>query len=1029
MEIDPMRAHPLLILFAWLGAGAGAAPVDFNRDIRPILSDKCFHCHGPDATNQKSEYRLDTEAHAREALGGGRFGIVPGHPERSEVMTRVRHADPGEVMPPPDLGRPLTPAEIATLERWIREGAAYDQHWAFKRPVKPVPPAPPQGVTVRNPIDAFVTARLAAAGLAPAPEADRETLLRRASLAITGLPPTPAAVRAFLADTAPDAYAQAVERLLDSDDYAERQALLWLDAARYADTDGYQNDNERSNWPWRDWVIQAFRSHMPFDRFTLEQLAGDMLPNPTPEQRLATAFNRNHRQNAEGGALAAEFLVENVIDRVETTGTVWLGLTLNCARCHNHKYDPISQEEFFRFYAYFNNIGESGTGAGRNANPILNIASALHRPAPDLLARLEQARQALQAAEKAAAAGVETWAASAANAESEDKTWFDLEVTEATLDKVGALTRQPDGSFLLTGENPSNPIYTALIRPPEGEITGIRLDALPHDSFGKPRQLARSVNGNFVLSSVTATLRPANGSPQELEFSEARATFQQSGYPVEHLIDDRPDTGWGVYAKPAAPETVSAALRLAKPLRAPPGSVLEIQLAHMSSYADHNVGRFKLRATREREPALEGGDRGLPAEVLAALRVPAGKRNAKQKALLAEHRQKADPAVRKAREALAALEKEVERGGFGEVPVMVMREREGKPTPTYLLERGQYDAPDKSRELPRGLPAAIHPGGEMPGDRLALARWLVSRDNPLTARVTVNRIWQQYFGIGLVKTCEDFGSQGELPPHAELLDWLAVSLQDSGWDLRALHRAIATSATFRQASKLTSDLAARDPENRLLARGPRFRVDGFMVRDIALHASGLLVSRLGGPPVKPYQPDGLWTAVNQSPNFRYVPDKGEGLYRKTLYTYWKRAVNPPGPTLFDAAGRETCNVNVRRTNTPLQALALLNDVTYIEAARHLARRALGVPGADESARLEELHLAATGLRPSTRTREVLAEHLRHARGHFGAREAEAQAFLSHGDSPRDPAMPVVEHAAWASVAHLVLNLDRTITLE
>ena len=1031
MKTPSLRPLLLPLLAAFPAAWAAPAPLDFNRDVRPILSDKCFNCHGPDSKNQKSSFRLDTEEHAHADLGGYR-GILPGHPEKSAVHERIHNTDPDEIMPPPELGRTLSPKEIETLDRWIREGAAYDKHWAFKLPVKAPTPALPGDAAkrVRNPIDAFVGERLREEGLAFAPDADAETLLRRAWLSLTGLQPSPEAVRAFRADTRPDAYERAVDGLLASGDHAERQALLWLDAARYADTDGFQNDNERSNWPWRDWVIQAFQENLPFDRFTLEQLAGDMLPNATTAQKLATAFNRNHRQNAEGGALAAEFLVENIIDRVETTSTVWLGLTMGCARCHNHKYDPLSQKEFFQLYAYFNNIGEAGTGEGRNANPILTTASPLQQVPPELSTRLDMARTHLKEAEKASGKNLADWAARAAAAPVAKDEWSPVEVVSAKVDKKGELTREEDGSHRLTGANPSNPTYTMVIKPGPGRVTALRLDALPHESFAKPRQLARSVNGNFVLSTVSATVLQPGGKGAALPFREARATFEQDGFPVRNLIDDRPDTGWAIYGKDPKPEPVSALFVLEQPREFKDGETLEVELAHLSSYADHNVGRFRLLATTAETPAFTPGT-GLPVEVAAALKIPADKRSAKQKNLLADHHRSIDPLVLKARRDLEEAEKELKKSGLTEVPVMVMREREGAPAPAYLLNRGQYDDPDKSAALPRAVPAALFNGkpADMPADRLGLARWLVSRENPLTARVVVNRVWQQHFGIGLVKTSEDFGSQGEVPSHPELLDWLAVTFMDAGWDLRALHRAVVTSTTFRQSSRVTPALHARDPENRLLARGPRFRVDGFMVRDLALHASGLLAPKVGGPPVKPYQPNGLWAAVSAAPGAQYGTSKGPDLYRKSIYTYWKRAVNPPVPTIFDASGRETCNVKARRTNTPLQALALMNDVTYLEAARALAQRILLPGGQADGARLEALYLAATGLRPSSPSLRVLGENLTHFRAHFAGRAGEAVALLSHGEAKRDESLPVAEHAAWTAVAHLVLNLDRTITLE
>lgn len=1000
---------------------AGEEPIDFNRDIRPILSDQCFHCHGPDAKNQKSDFRLDTRDNLFADLGGY-FGVKAGSLEDSELHWRIRSDDAADVMPPPDSNRSLSDAQKDLLDRWIREGAPYAGHWSFDPPIRPEAPSVKNADWNRNPIDRFILSRLNQENLAPTAKADRTTLLRRAALALTGLPPTPDQVDAFLADESTDAWPKQIDRLLDSIDYAERQTLLWLDAARYADTDGYQNDAERSNWPWRDWVIRSFHENQPFDQFTIEQLAGDMLPDATPDQVLASAFNRNHRQNSEGGALAEEFFVENVIDRVETTSTVWLGLTTGCARCHDHKYDPITQREFFQLYAYFNNIGERGTGKGVTANPILTIGSPLRIPPPELTERRDTARKAVTVAESSLKDRFEAWAVAALKPR-RDGDWRSADVVAATTTK-GNLKAEADGSWILEGNVKENATYTVTIDAGSDRITGLRLDALTHPSFAKPRQLARSVNGNFVLGEVSVK---ANGKPVPIR--EAIATFAQDNYPVKNLIDGKPGTGWAIHSD--KPENVSAFLLFETPLESDDEPhKLVVTLTHASPFKDHNVGRFQLQLTGQDHPDLEGAS-PFPAEVLAALKTPAEQRNKNQQKTLLDHYREVDVPLRSARQELQKIERQLTSAGFGEVPVMVMQERDGEPRPAYFLHRGQYTEPDLSEALPRAIPASLHSEtlDNQPKDRLELARWIVSPENPLTARVVVNRVWQSLFGTGIVKTTEDFGLQGEMPIHPELLDWLAVEFRESGWNLKALFRLILTSETFQQGSMIDPTLLSRDPENRLLARGPRYRLDGFSIRDSALQAANLLHREPGGPPVKPYQPPGLWNAVNQNQNFRYNPSQGDDLYRKSLYTYWKRAVNPPRQIIFDAAGRETCNVRRRATNTPLQALALMNDETFLEAARHLAERTAKTEPSNSNAIVSELYAHATAREATPETVAILSDSLAYYREHFSGNEEGAQAFLSIGASPRDESLDVAEHAARTAVAHLVLNLDETITLE
>jgi hypothetical protein len=1018
MTLFPKQTIPLAVSFATFATVS--AGVDFNRDIRPILSDKCFHCHGQDAKNQKSDFRVDTREHALADLGGY-AGVVPGNLEASELHHRI-HATDGDRMPPADSNRSLSENEKALLDTWIREGAEYDVHWAFKKPVRKDLPQPPKEFRdwVRNPIDNIVLARLLQEGLEPSPEASTETLKRRASLTLTGTNPDLDALDG-------KAYEDAVEGFLASMDFAERQALRWLDAARYADTDGYQTDAERKNWPWRDWVIKAFHDNMPFDQFTIEQLAGDMIPDASDSQVLASAFNRNHRQNAEGGALAPEFYVENVIDRLETTSTVWLGLTLGCARCHDHKYDPITQYEFYQLFGYFNNIGERGTGKGVSANPVMQVPSPLVKVPEGLATALEAAKAAEAEAKEGFRKRLDQWVAEQFADQPDGPAQWSAAAQGAASAKggQGKLEADPEGGWIYQGS--ANSVEYELEIPAGGQtVAGIRLDTLTHPDFSKPRQLSRSVNGNFVLSEFEVE---AGG--QTIPVSAASATYEQDKYPIKNALDGNPSTGWAVYPQSnPQPEDVSATFALSRPVTLVEGQALKVRLRHLSNYGNHNIGRFRLYFS-EKTPALDVSGSVSP-EVQTALQTPSGERTPAQKKALAKHFQGIDLIQQVATKKREAIEKKIAASGAGPVPVMVMREKSGDPMPAYFLDRGQYDAPDTSKPLPRAIPAAFFKGkpDDQPKDRLGFASWLVSKDNPLTARVTVNRIWQEHFGLGLVKTPEDFGTQGDVPIYDDLLDWLAVEFMESGWDVKGLHRLIVNSATYRQKSKITDTLYKQDPANRLLARGPRFRLDGFVIRDNALEASGLLDGRVGGPPVKPYQPVGLWNSVSSGPGTRYNPGKGGDLYRKSMYTYWKRAVNPPRQLIFDAGGREACNVGVKRTNTPLQALVLMNDVTFLDVARNLAEKVLKTEGLDsDTRRLIQIYNLATATRPEDKALAILSENLAWFREHFAKDTDGAAKFLRAGESPRDESIPAEKLAPWAAVAHLVLNMDTTISVQ
>ncbi len=831
-----------LVILLTLAVAPGRAAVDFNRDIRPVLSDNCYHCHGPDVKTRKADLRLDTKDGAFR-VKNGKSVIVPGNASRSELHRRLVTSDADDLMPPPKSHRQLTPAQIDLVRRWIDEGANWSQHWAFIPPARPAIPAVKNTAWPRNAIDHFVLAELERNNLSPSPAAPPETLLRRVTLDLTGLPPTPAEVDAFLADTASDAYEKVVDRLLRSPRYGERMVWEWLDAARYADSNGYQGDQERTMWPWRDWAVRALNDNLPFDQFTIWQLAGDLLPNPTLEHKLATGFNRNHMINGEGGRIAEENRIDYLFDQTETVGTVWLGATLNCTRCHDHKFDPFTMRDYFGLLAFFNNTPVNGGGGSGQTAPIIEVGT------PEQNAKLEAARK---------------------------------DVTNLA-----------------------------------AKITDREKDLFPRPA-GKPA--ADSTNATSLAANILKDLKQP---------------------PAQRTLDGLRDLA-AAFQKKDAPYAESVA---------------------------------NLRSAIERRDAAN----------------------------------KSFPRV------------------------MVMEEM-AKPRDTFMLIRGDYTK--LGEKVPLNVPASLTPLPKAaPSNRLGLAQWLVSPDHPLTARVTVNRYWSLFFGTGLVKTAEDFGIQGEKPSHPELLDWLATEFMrpaartaepaPAPWDVKRLHKLIVTSATYRQSSKVTPAQYERDPENRLLARGPRHRLPSWMLRDVALATSGLLVEKVGGPPVKPYQPAGIWEEATFG-NKKYVQDHGDALYRRSLYIFWRRIV---GPTLFfDVASRQNCTVKTPRTNTPLHALATLNDTTYVEAARALAERLLHtVPSAD--ARLEHAFRLVTSRKPGAAEKQILLARLATLKQQYAADSAAARKLLTVGESKRDEKLDPVEHAAWTGLCSLLLNLDEAVSKE
>ena len=977
----------LPIALACCAVNGSAQTVQFNRDIRPIFSDRCYTCHGPSVTNRLSKLRLDSEQSAKQYL--------------PQIVARISAGDKPMRMPPAFTGPSLSPGEIDLIGRWIAQGAVWEKHWSFNPPKRPGVPG--------DGIDIFVRARLGREGLKPAPEADRATLIRRVTLDLTGLPPTLPEIDAFLRDTAPNAYEKLVDRLLASPRYGERMAIRWLDAARYADTNGYQTDGERYMWRWRDWVIEAFNRNMPYDEFTVEQIAGDMLPNATLDQRIASGFNRNHRGNGEGGIVPEEYAVEYVVDRVDTTSTVFLGLTAGCARCHDHKYDPITQKEFYQLYAYFDNIPERGNAQKYgNSPPMIKAPTRTEQTElASLDAKIATAEKKFNLLNTEAMRGQSAW----------EKTvpvqtqWASARALTASFANEPA---QFDGTSVLDEGDVANfgfyDKFTLAARVNAASEDGLIIGRAKDEPEAPGYTLLLKdgkVQANFVLRWLDDSIRVETKDPIELNrWHHVAVTYDGSRFAegVKIYVDGvarelkvNLDQGNQNFA-------IKEPLRIGKGLR---GSIGDVRIYQTVLPPD----AVAVLATPE--------GLGEIAAIDDAKRTPAQR----EKLRLCYLDRFAPAPVREAWRALLDARDERERFSDKLPTVMVMQEMPA-PRDTFLLKRGAYDHPGD--KVGRGVPAilpALPKGVE--NNRLGLARWLVDPANPLTARVAVNRFWQMYFGTGIVKTVEDFGSQGEWPTNPELLDWLATEFVRTGWDMKALQKTIVMSATYRQSSKASSDLLQRDPENRLLGRGPRFRLPAEAVRDQALAVSGLLVEKLGGPSVKPYQPAGLWKELSGGDD--YKADTGEGLYRRSLYTFWKRASPPPMMVNFDSAGREACTVRETRTNTPLQALDLMNDVTFVEASRMLAQRMMKEGGTAPEDRIAFAFRLATARLPNDRERVILLNSYRYDIDRFRTDPAAGQKLLEQGSTARDPSLEQNELAAYAAVASLILNLDETVT--
>ena len=1038
--------------FVFTVAASGAEPVkrvDFNFQVRPILSDKCFNCHGPDSRQRKAGLRLDTKTGAFGLNKSGGHAIVAGNLDDSDLIARINAEDESERMPPKSLGRSLSREEIGVLKRWIEEGAEWKPHWSFLPPVATSIPDIKKPDWARNPVDSFVLARLEAERLAPASEAGKERLIRRLTFDLTGLPPALAEIDAFLADEAPDTYERLVDRLLASPRFGERMAVDWLDLARYADTYGYQADVYRAMWPWRDWVIQAWNANLPYDQFITWQLAGDLLPRPTRAQVLATAFNRHHRQTNEGGSIEEEFRVEYVSDRTNTFATAFLGLTLECARCHSHKYDPITQKEYYQLFGFFNSIDESGLYS--------HFTAAV--PTPTLSLTSSQQDRATAAIEES------------------------IKSAEAELDRLGHERRPAFEKWL---ESPARkPVITGLI----GDFPLDDLNAAKVVNLADPKKPGQTSEGpELVPGRVGKALRLSGENSVTLPLGNFDR-FQPFSLSLWLKTPDFKDRAVIIHRSMSWTDAGSRGYQLliedgklsVSLIHFWPGNAIAIralepvhlnQWVHVTFTYDGSSrasglalyvdgGRASCEVIRDHlTKNITGGgndhltvgqrfrDRGFKNGLVDEIKVfeceltplevaqvadgktlarvfsldPAKLTSAQRGDLRAYYLARVDPEYKSRLAALNGLRQKRSELVDPVAEIMVMKEMP-RPRPTYLLKRGAYDAP--ADRIEPGTPASLPPfESSWPANRLGLAQWLTAPQHPLTARVAVNRWWQSLFGRGVVATPEDFGSQGQLPSHPELLDWLARSLIDSGWDVKRLIRLIVTSATYRQSSDAPADLLARDPDNMLLARGPRLRLSAEMIRDGALAGSGLLIDTIGGPPVKPFQPPGLW---EEKSGLTYQRDAGGGSHRRSLYTFWKRTSPPPAMLTFDATTREVCAVKRQTTATPLQALVLLNDPQFVEAARALAQRAMKEGGAILADRITFVVRTLMGRRPSPREQATLEALYHEQYDEFRGGHSDPRKLLAVGDAPLDPALDAAECAAMTVLAQAILNYEEVVT--
>ena len=1037
----------ICLLFDTLPAEELPKTVQFNRDIRPILSNNCFLCHGPDKGRRKANLRLDLEEEAKKEV------IVPGKPEESEFWVRITSTDKDERMPPPKTKKSLNPRQIGLIKKWIEQGAKYEGHWAFTSPQTPVLP---KNVVKwgHNPIDNFTLKKLKTNGLAPSPEAAKEILIRRVSLDLTGLPPTLKELDDFVNDSSPKAYEKVVDRLLASSSYGERMALHWMDVARYGDSSVHHADGPRTMWPWRDWVIEAYNNNKSFKDFTIEQLAGDLLPEASIAQKIATGFNRNHGTTDEGGLIVEEYRVEYVVDRVKTTGNVFLGLSIECAQCHSHKYDPISQKEYYQFFAFFNNNSDSGKQTrGGNAPPMVEVVS------DEKLARIQAAEIKIKEAEKkiseykkTANSAFDKWAIEAAKKVSEqpeepvglyahlpldgfkDRKAVDLlnEKNEVKWEGKGRTVKGKFGSaFRVEGNGYINAkgikppewnkpfSYGCWVKPDAGNASGAIFSKMNESNSyrGFDLWLQGGAPGTHIIHKWQENAVKVVGKTKTKakQWSHIFVTYDGSGKA----------SGTKIYlngkleAHNIEADGLNGSIQTPNDFRIGRRS----NSAHANNIEIDDVRIYNRTLSASEVASLAGND-----PVAPLLAIAPDKRDTKQTATLLNHYlNNIDKNFQKLTAEKSSAEKEKSEASKNKITTMVMGDLPKMRT-TYLLERGHYEHPNKEEEIKANVPSFLPAmPKDAPANRLGLAQWLTQPDHPLTARVAVNRYWSLLFGKGIVSTVSDFGTQGEWPTHSELLDWLATDFANNGWNIKRTIKQMVMSATYRQSSKLNKDLYAKDPQNRLLSRGSRFRLQGEFIRDNALSVSGLLVNKVGGPGVRPYQPPGLWNEVSLSGNVRFKQDAGENLYRKSMYTYWKRSAPAPSMTIFDAPTREKCTVQRPRTNTPLQALVTLNDPQFVEAARNLAERMIKEGGKTPKERVAFGYRLVTARTPKAIVSQILESAFNEEFDNYSKNTEAAAKLIATGESKSDESINNAEHAAWTIVASMLLNLDEVIT--
>ena len=1012
-----MRRFTLFFSFGLAGTLCAVPErVEFNRDVRPILSDNCFYCHGNDPSHREADLRLDVR---EEALAAKAF--IPGNAKQSELVARLLTDDEDELMPPPESHKKLTEEQKETLKRWIDQGAEYQQHWAYEKPVKAdIPPG-------RNPVDVLVRKRLAEIGLKPSPMADRRTLLRRLHFDLLGLPPKAEEVAAFVKDTSADAYEKAVERALASPHYGERMAIGWLDVVRFADTIGYHSDNPHNVWPYRDWVIKSFNDNKRFDRFTLEQVAGDLLPDASQETRVGSAFNRLLLTTEEGGAQAKDYEQRMLTDRVRAIGNAWLGQTTGCAQCHDHKFDPFTMRDFYSLGAFFADIKEPILG--RREPGMLVLDAKEEKQLAEIGQRLERARAEFAKPRPELAGARHDWEAAALKAVAEGESWLPLQVLSATsekknvtlkADKEGIVRAAVDAKRSERKQNDGTDTYTIKVKVDRPGVTGLRIEALKDKSAG----IGLAANGNFVLSEA-ALSTAAGKETKPLHVTHASATFEQGGFSAAAAVDgvsDQKNNGWAVLGATGADQFLY--LELERPLMEKEETVT-LRLT-FGWGENHEMANLRVSATTLPKPIRAPGVALPSPEIAAILKIDKGQRMPEQQNKLDSAYKQIAPELEGLRAKIATLEKE-KADLEAAAPRCIVSVSDTNKRTVRLLPRGDWmneSGEVMKAALPGYLPKPV--AGDRELTRLDLARWLVSKENPLTARAVMNRLWKHFFGTGISKVLDDLGAQGEPPVNPALLDWLACEFMDSGWDFQHMVRIIVTSETYRQVSTTTPELAEADPYNRECARQSAFRLDAELVRDNALAVSGLLAPKIGGPSAKPYQPAKYWENLN-FPVREWQNDEGEGLYRRGLYTWWQRSFTHPSLLAFDAPSREECTAERNRSNIPQQALVLLNDPTYVEAARVFAARILGVFAEDTAGRVTWAWQRALQREPDDAERAAVTALFAQQLADYTADPGAAEALLKVGAEPVPDGLDKAELAAWTHVARVLLNLHESIT--